>query len=275
MKILKKVFIAGAITMVALIVTPKIMPGMQVNATSKSYKLTQFKNEKFYKIKDVAKKKMEFSKVKTSKKIKYDLDKDNKKDTIKVKKANEYEYIVYVNGKKVEQVASEATLYIVDLNKNDKSVNIVIGSLFDGASEFLGIYQKKGDKVKQISVIASMESPKNVLINKKGKIVTRDLPFMGISPYVTNQYYNLSKKGKIKTKKLSIKKISKKYLKCKYDFDYVKNKKDVKKYFKGLNTKYVKTLKSNTKFKIVSFENGWNIKIKLKNGETGYLVPVY
>ena len=106
-----------------------------------------------------------------------------------------------------------------------------------------------------------------MLINKKGKIVTRDTPFVMLSPYVTNKYYNISKTGKFSEKKLNVKKISKITFKNRYELEYAISKGNIQ-------NGEVKTLKKNTKFKIVSFGDGWHVKIKV-NGKKVYLMPTF
>ena len=281
MKTIKKILLILLIMIVGLIIVPK-MQGTVNAASTKTYKFVQFGNEKFYRIKNIAKKTLDVSKVKTSKTVKYDLDKDGKKDVIKVTKTKDEDdvnyYTLTVNGKKVKINSDESIfyhkpkIYIVDLNKNDKKVEIVMETAEGGEGIYSTFFQKNGNKVKIVKTLGGAESAGNILTNKKGKIVVKNVPFIYLNPYITNTYYKLTKKGKLTTKKIKVSTISKITFKV-TGLLYAKSKSDLNKYYETHDAKYLKSLKKSDKFKIVSYNNG--VKIKINNNSYGYILATY
>lgn len=154
-------------------------------------KLPQY-DEYFYDINKYALKRVKLTKIKKSKIIKYDLDGDKKKDTIKIQLTNDFEYLkshkISINGKKfIEGIYTE--LYIVDINKKDKSKEIIIkdAEATDGPG-FL-VYAKKGNTMKKIGGIGVTS---NIRLNGKGKILSDGDELSRVSPRIYTKYYNLS-----------------------------------------------------------------------------------
>ena len=135
-------------------------------------KLLQF-NETFYSIEDTSKAYIKVSKIKNSKTYKYDLDGDKKKDTITIVNTRDGygTYSIKLNGKEFTTTDKMATVYIVDLNKNDKTIQIVIKDLGGYYYDYL-IWSKRGSKMKWI-IGGDMYGYNNstLKINKKGKLL--------------------------------------------------------------------------------------------------------
>mgnify|MGYP004568289971 CR=1 FL=1 len=258
----------------------------KVTVKNKPYKLTQFSTT-FYDLKDVAKVYKDIGKINNYAEYKYDLDGDGKKDKITIKRVekkvynddntedyDETYYYTYLNGKKFGEdlIYGEALkICIVDLNKNDKKLDIIIDTWNNGSK----IYQKIGNKMKKISDFYFYEDMGFIKVNQKGKILTRSLIEKSFSPYIVGSYFELSNKGKLKSINTNVNNISK--ITCKItDTDswfgsiyFTTNKKNIK-----LDKDY-KTVKKGTKFKILKNEIYFNhyevIKVKLSNGKIGYL----
>ena len=268
--------------------------------------IPQFPNTKFYNLEDVAIEhiKLEGESIWCEKlddllneikedKIVYniDLDKDGIEDEISIEK----EYIedeglygfdgtftIKCNGKELDDCNPmlEDEIYIVDLNKKDKKIEIVIennqanGSYGVVDYYFYDIYQKDGEKTRKLveDSYNNCGSYDKIKINKKGKILTRDKIETEIYPYVATNYFELTEKGKIKKVKANISGISKINFKTKSNRLYfVNNIKNV-----GKNKKANK-LNIGTKIKILKNvyydKNSYNnvMKVKLKNGKIGFI----
>lgn len=238
-------------------------------------RLLQF-NEKFYSLKDASKAYIKVSKIKNSKTYKYDLDGDKKKDTITItKNKNDTAgyYRVKLNGKQFYYLHSLGEIYIVDLNKNDKTTEIVIADQEAGVYCEYSIWSKKGSKMKKLSSNMEIYNESTLRINKKGKIIY-DEGFFRIVPQIYQKYYIFSN-NKLKTKKLNVKNISKKTFTTtdKYQI-FTTNKKIINADLAdGSTYDKIKTInvKKNTKFKIIKFVNNKIINVKLSNGQKGYL----
>ncbi len=168
-------------------------------------KLPQY-DEYFYDINKYATKRVKLSKIKKSTIIKYDLDGDKKKDIIKIQLLNDFGYLrshkISINGKKfIEGIYTE--LYIVDINKKDKSKEIIIkdAEATDGPG-FL-VYAKKGNILKKVGEIGVTA---NIRLNGKGKILSDGDELSRVSPRIYTKYYKFSN-SKIKERISSAKKI--------------------------------------------------------------------
>lgn len=255
-------------------------------------KLLQFDNT-FYNLKDAAISYKYVGKIKNYQDFKYDLDGDGKKDKITVQKNKEY-YTFKLNGKKFTESLKDAELYIVDLNKNDKTKEVIIR---DGASEFgwgYVVYSKKGTKMKKVGNLDGSAGIREVRIDKKGKIVANnDELISAITPKIYNEYYEFKNKkiyvknvniNKIKNVKLTI---NKKSVRGIY-FSKKDQKYTVEECFKKINNgeeninKIEKALKienlysKKVEFKIKKILNsvgdGYKqYKVELNNGKKGYI----
>lgn len=214
-----------------------------------------------------------------------------KKDTILVKRIEEYDeefdftnvyFELSVNGKKVNTLNEFSTLYVVDLNKSDKSLELIIETQSDGDTIKYGydIYQKKNDKIKKIADTTKLNYPDEpIKLNQKGKIVCRDAIESTFSPYIVSKYFELNN-GKIKKINTLYKNVSKLKFKTIKTYGGIGNgiyfstsKKNIGKESKS------KKLKKGTKFSLLSMSFKPNVdgsgcracKVKLSNGKIGYL----
>lgn len=246
-------------------------------------KLLQF-DTKFYPIKDVSEVYNKSWKVKTSKTYYYDLDADGKKEAITIKAANGtssgdyYEKYVYeLNGKKFSESVVRPELYIVDLDKKDKTKQIVIFHNVPNDAWY-EVCTKKGDKLKSASI-----SGYKLKVDNKSKLVVEDAGFLNrIQPQIYDSYY-VYKKGKLSYKKADMKKLKKANLKSKGGITFTKKTSNFGKYdsliYSDLSEKEVLKESNSSKekgpFKIIKFINHKDTQnaayVKLKNGTKGYI----
>lgn len=256
-------------------------------------RLLQYKDDIFYTLKEASTvySTKELSKPKT---FSIDLDGDGKKDNISIKPykyQNEYgtEYVDYIyklNDKKF-LTADTCSVYFVDLDKNDKTVEFIMPSPrpYDCDRENrYAIYAKDGDTMKFIDHI---DIAHEMRTNKKGTILVDTYLQKGayVTPRIYSYYYKF-KNNKITKKNASVKKIKKqeftlhpsKY----YPWYIASSKKNYKKGqsflydevpYKKLSKYNIKRLRNGAKFKIIKFlNNEGEMYVKLSNGKKGYVL---
>lgn len=173
-------------------------------------RLVQFETT-FYTLKNGSKASISCKKVKKYKNFKYDLDGDGKKDTITMKfdkKTNvgTKNYIFSLNGKKFYESDNGAPeIYITDLNKSDKTIQVITADSNGGLFTSYKVWVKKGNKMKKVSSLWG----DNLRINKKGKLIIDDDEIvMYITPKVHRGYY-IFNNNKIKYQKANMNNIKK------------------------------------------------------------------
>ena len=261
----------------------------KVTVKNKPYNLKQFSTI-FYDIKDVAKKIKHIGDIKNYGEYKYDLDGDRKKDTIMVKKIvtnyeegiEDYYYSITVNDKEIERVDSFSNIYILDLDKSDKTLELIVETepYGDSAGYCYSIYQKKNNKMKKIADTTKLDYPAEpIKVNQKGKIVVRDYIENIFSPYIVGKYYELNDGNLIKIKTL-LKNVSKLNFKMIKTYGgigepvyFTTNKNNIGKSNKS------QEVKKGTKFTLLSMSfkpdtDGQGCracKVRLSNRKVGYL----
>ena len=256
----------------------------KVTIKNKPYKLKQFSTT-FYNLKDVAKEYRICENIKNYKDFIYDLDGDGKKDKITIRHIgkdwnNEERYQIEFNGKAFldtqEDVDYITEVCIVDLNKNDKKLELVIHELGPNDMEKYIIYSKNGSKIKKVNYVYGW----NLRIDQKGKMLTTNPLLEAISPQVYDKYYQYSNK-KVTTKKLNLKNIKNVKFKTKYKMLFTSSMKNLDKFFNYGNLEYKKALKKAgiyegkyTSFNILKITDTDEAYVKLKNGKKGYIFSV-
>ena len=262
----------------------------KVTIKNKPYKLKQFSTT-FYDLKDVAKKFKYIGEIKNYGEYKYDLDGDGKKDVIMVKRVEEYDkeldyvdvnFVLSVNGKKIDTLSEFSNLYVVDLNKSDKALELIIETqpVGDAINYMYDIYQKKNNSIKKIADTEKLNFPnEQIKVNQKGKIVGRDCIEAIFSPYIVSKYFELNN-GKISKINTLYKNVAKLDFKTKKEYGgignevyFTTNKKNIGKENKS------QIVKKGTKFNLLSMSFKPDVdgsgctacKVKLSNGKVGYL----
>ena len=246
---------------------------------------TQFDVE-FYELKDIAKEYRNYEDVKNYKDFIYDLDGDgtNEKITLSYKAGdvdNRVNYSVKLNGEVFSEGTSMDSIYIVDLNENDKNIEVVIFD--DGPSDDPNytIYSKNGSKMVELKNIGGYPL-KN---DKKGTVLVKD-NYNGVTvPEIYFGYYKVQD-GKIEMKNVEVEKIKDIELKSSHLY-FSKNYKDETKIFDELgkndnnieNTLKkldIEQLNENTTFKIINItnENEYKIYVELSDGRKGYIFHI-
>ena len=261
----------------------------KVTIKNKPFNYTQFKTT-FYNLKDVAKEYREVNKIKNYKDFVFDLDGDGKKDTIRLKNYGKDEdgdiaYKLIYNGNEFYDIETSwcNTVYIVDLNKNDKTLELIVRTAGPGDCYNFEIFSKVGSKIKNIKRINSAYlNDIELKVDQKGKMIIDEPYLQHVSPKVFRDYYKLVD-GKVKTKKLDVNKIKNIKFSTKSDMLFTTNMNNLEKYFDNDEEEFdhKKALKRagiiEGKFKsfnILEFKETGEFKVKLKNGIKGYLFTV-
>ena len=194
-------------------------------------------------------------------------------------------YKIYLDGKVfyTTDPYSCSWVYIVDLNENDKSIEVVIKTIGANDCTIYNIYSKNGNKMNKLRTIADGWTAK---IDKKGKIVVNNSLLDSIKPEIYETYYELNN-NKIEEKTANIEKIKNKTFRCEGGLCFTQDKDSLKKYMSSFYTDneddYYKYLEKygiyyyqeEFKFELINFEKGiWvnnGLYVKLKDGRKGYL----
>ncbi|MBE5821768.1 MAG: hypothetical protein E7311_04175 [Clostridiales bacterium] len=255
----------------------------------KGEKLVQF-DTVFYKLEDVALEWVNSVDVKDFKEFNYDLDGDGNKEIITLRKEEkngvkiknidgEWENIVVdvveLNGEKFEENWDNPNIYIVDLNENDKKLEIII---FDeGASDDPGyaIYTKRGNKMEKLTYFGGY----HLRIDKNGLIIYDDTYNGSITPNIYFEYYEIYN-SEIEKKNINIDKIRNVDFTDNIGMLFSENHNNFMEfwnYYDGFNhfDAYKKAnieIIGDRTFKILDIEdNVERIKIKLEDGREGYM----
>lgn len=205
----------------------------------------------------------------------YDLDGDGVVDkiTIRKDKNNEYvadNYIFELNGVEFAQNEFYPEIYIVDLNKTDETLEVII---FDvGPSDDLeySIYVKEKSEMRCIYTIAGS----NLILDEMGKFKVNTILTSGITPDVYDKvYYFTNNNITYLSNKLDT---DIDYLTCGYYF-ITKDLKNMEKYYNGevdmseIEKAGIYELSENQTFKIMGITSDTVAIIDL-NGEVYYLL---
>jgi len=144
----------------------------------------------FYPIEDLALEWRDSYKIKNYKDFEYDLDGDGEVDkiTIRTKEGERWNGEAYIaqtyelNGKEFADVGNFGKIYIVDLNKNDNSIEVVTWDNGPSDDSVYNIYSKQGDKMECIL----NEWTENMYADQLGKILPSGL----FNPSIYKKYYS-------------------------------------------------------------------------------------
>ena len=252
---------------------------------------TQFDVE-FYELKDIAKEYRNYEDVKNYKDFIYDLDGDgtNEKITLSYKTGdvdNRVNYSVKLNGEVFSEGTSMDSIYIVDLNENDKNIEVVIFD--DGPSDDPNytIYSKNGSKMVELENIGGL----GFKTDKKGTVLVPDVYTNSISPEIYFDYYFINN-NQMERKFVNVDKVKDidlqlqakgEYFSLYFSADF--NNKD--KFFENAEDDAVERLKEfnieklnkEITFNILNFERvdygneveDYKIYVELSDGRKGYI----
>ena len=164
----------------------------------KGEKLLQFDTE-FYNLEDVALEWRDSEKVKNYKDFNYDLDGDGVVDKVTMKwdKEENGELILSLNGVEFDRNFHYPYVYIVDLNENDKSVEVVTWDLGPSDDPNYNVYSKINGKMEVYNITLGWE----LKLDKNGKVVVENPHNAAINPKIYFDYI-FTKDGKIENKGL-------------------------------------------------------------------------
>ena len=250
-------------------------------------------NNKFTELSKAAVKGYSTKSVKT---IKYDLNNDGKEEKIQLKKSGNDGYDqacvdMYYQNKKIdkeiyigyEEAIQDSNLYIVDLDKNDNLLDVIIAGFEDNNGFlYLNIYKNTGNTLKRINYKSDKTVSANggendnwigrFYINSNNEFFELSNVEVCFDKVVTYKYYKIEN-NKAVSKKANIDKIKKETFKVLTDKEmifYI----DHKKFNYDKDYKNHKTFKNGNKVNILEWIDGNEIKAEL-NGKTIYIMPAH
>ncbi len=239
-------------------------------------------NTKLYGIKDIALEWRDINNIKNYKDFIFDFDGDGSIDKLTVKSEkngdDREEYYVELNGNIVIEKTNKTLLsriYIVDLNKNDNKIEIIIEN--DGGSDDpkYEVYTK--NKKGLIRIVN--EAGFNLQTNQQGVLVAETVITKQISPIVFKNYFEFNN-GVANKKETNIKDI-KDITFTSENLYFTQDMNNIMKYIEKENKENNKLedsgiYKGKLKFKILRFDDTTNINsfyVKLDDGREGYIFP--
>lgn len=254
--------------------------------------LIQF-NTKFYELNEVAKEYREYKNIKNYKDFNYDLDGDGKIDKITISHKTKIDdiigeinsYEITLNGETFSEGSAMDCIYIVDLNENDKNIEVVIFD--DGLSDDPNytIYSKKGNKMVEIDSIGGYP----LKTDKKGTVVIKD-NCNGVTVPEIYFGYEIIQNGNVDIKTVDIETIKDIELKTS-NLYFSEDYKDVTKIFdefekndhnieKTLKKLDIEKLNENITFKVTKifiqdeYSYDYKIYVELSDGRKGYIFHI-
>lgn len=260
---------------------------------AKGIKMVQF-DEEFYKVEDVAIESRKCENIKNYKDFEYDLDGDEKKDKVTVVHKTEkqdngmgqtYEedkYEFKLNDKTFyeENNPNFTEIFITDLNKNDKSIEVVIFDNGPSEDPHCLIFSKIDSKMKKIKELGWI-----LYTNQKGKLVCSEIHRATTTPEIFPNYYVLAN-NEINKKDIDFSKIKNETFTAK-DILFTEDMKNIDKYWElSASPKYqedhepdevfkeagIIRLTEKDEFNVIGYYKDIDIQIKLKDGRKGYLL---
>ena len=245
----------------------------------------------FYNLKTASMEYRECQKIKNYKDFEYDLDGDGIKDKITIKNIGKDEhgnvedlYKIYLNGNEFYQTDAycQYEVYIVDLNQNDKTTEVIIHILASDDLECYNVYSKSGTKMKEVK---KLDYGWELLVDKKGKLVLDNALLSCINPKIYKVYYEFNK-GVIQEKKANTEILKNITFKTNDMICFTQDKDCIKKFVNSYSSESDDDLEENRyskygiykdekyEFKFIKFTDDFingSIYCKLKDGREGYL----
>ena len=254
--------------------------------------LIQF-NTKFYELNEVAKEYRDYKNIKNFKDFNYDLDGDGQLDKITISHKTKTDdrigerdyYEITLNGETFSEGSEMDSIYIVDLNENDKNIEVVIFGEGPSDDPHYIIYSKKGNKMVEIDRIGGYP----LKTDKKGTVVIKD-NCNGVTVPEIYFGYEIIENGNVNIKTIDIETIkdielktshfyfSKDYKEVMEIFDELeKNNHDIEKTLRKLD---IEKLNEDITFKVKEiyiqdeYSYDYKILVELSDGREGYIFHI-
>ena len=254
--------------------------------------LIQF-NTEFYELNDVAKEYREYKNIKNYKDFNHDLDGDGITDKIRIshKTKTDYRigerdyYEITLNGETFSEGSEMDSIYIVDLNENDKNIEVVIFGEGPSDDPHYTIYSKKGNKMVEIDGIGGYP----LKTDKKGTVVIKD-NCNGVTVPEIYFGYEIIQNGNVDIKTVDLETIRDIELKTSHFYfsrDYKdvleihdelgKNNQNIEKTLKNLD---IEKLNEDITFKVKEiyiqdeYSYDYKIFVELSDGREGYIFHI-
>lgn len=256
---------------------------------AKEISFTQF-DTTFYKIDDCAVEKIECATIAEKIDYEFDIDADSSMDklTVEIDKKGKKGVIFKVNGREFENGTDMkgAKFYLVDLNRFDNTIEVVIYDEGENGKSHYLIYSKSGSRMKLLEDIDGTE----LYLDEIGKVAALSYKAPKTNPVVFGKYYEFEE-NKLNEQTLSATRVKNVEFAAEgeyfttdlnnlddyYDFAGMSKKnKEIKNIDESsLEESEIIKLTADDKFEIKSFTDDYNIEVELKDGRKGYVISDY
>lgn len=211
----------------------------------------------------------------------YDFNNDVIKEKITIKETEDTNiYDIYFQEQQLMDRIYNYNIYVVDLDKSDKYLDLIISHISDGgASTTYNIYKNNGTSLEKLKyttekAITGDFEGNNFCFDKNNNFILLGDPEASLDSIVTNTYYSIKNNVIYSTKIENIEtdkiyKVKKEYV----DFTTDYNKTTIE------YTAENRYLKVGTELQIIEWLKGPGgqeiIKVKLASGEIGYIYEAY
>lgn len=155
-------------------------------------------NSKFTGLKDITLEEYKVLDEKNNKDFNYDFDSDGKKEKLTIKddfKNNEESnnYLLQLNGNTIDKSKYYSIVYIVDLNKNDNQLEVVILQVGESENSSYKIYAMKDNKMQIMKFEDEMDmiSGSEFFTNQNGDFYVKNNLFSLITPDIAYYKYKI------------------------------------------------------------------------------------
>ena len=256
---------------------------------AKEVSFTQF-DTSFYKIEDCSVEKIECATIAEKIDYEFDIDADSSMDklTVEIDKKGKKGVIFKINGREFENGTDMkgAKFFLVDLNRFDNTIEVVIYDEGDNGKSHYLIYSKSGSRMKLLEDIDG----KDLYLDEIGKVMALSYRAPKTDPVVFEKYYEFEE-GKLNEQTLNATRVKNIEFSAEGEYfttdlnnldDYYdlaglsKSKKQIESIDENLLVKSeITKLSAEDKFEIKSFTDDHNIEVELKDGRKGYVISNY
>ncbi|MCR5186887.1 MAG: hypothetical protein K6D97_07235 [Clostridia bacterium] len=256
---------------------------------AKEIPFTQF-DTTFYKVEDCAVEKIECATIAEKIDYEFDIDADSSMDklTVEIDKKGKKGVIFKINGREFENGTDMkgAKFFLVDLNRFDNTIEVVIYDEGENGKSHYLIYSKSGSRMKLLEDIDGKE----LYLDEIGKVTSLSYKAPKIDPEVFGKYYEFEE-GKLNEQTLNAARVKNIEFTAEGEYfttdinkldDYYdmaglsKTKKEIETIDEdSLEKSEITKLTAEDKFEIKSFTDDYNIEVELKDGRKGYVISDY
>lgn len=154
-------------------------------------------SNEFFSVEEVTLEYRDSEKIQNYKDFNFDIDGDGEIDKITIRRDKNYEYdenyIFELNGEKFTENSFKPVIYIIDFDKSDNKLEVLIFDNGPSDDPEYSIYRKNGNKMEIISTI----NGSGIIIDENGNFKLKTTLTNFISPDVYDKIYHIEESGVI------------------------------------------------------------------------------